>query len=211
MRPSTLFVHHTRIGIDLDEVLASTFLGSIEFAHTRGQALHWKTFEDICEHDFFLDPVLKMTLEESEELWHDYWYAPYGPKNAPVVPGAIDGVDALLQAKKQIYVITARDGADSMKYTGTLLWMKTHFPGIAKEDIFFANHLTSEEILKSTICLKQNITLMIDDNMRNAIDLVEHGIVCLLMERPWNRHKSFSHPLLYRVRDWNEILSLLLT
>lgn len=50
---------------------------------------------------------------------------------------------------------------------------------------------------------------MIDDSIENVYDLVEHGIHCLLLEKPWNRDIAFEHPLLTRVKDWEEIMKLM--
>lgn len=50
---------------------------------------------------------------------------------------------------------------------------------------------------------------MIDDSFENARDLVENGISCILLEKPWNRKESFNHPLLYRAKDWAEIIESL--
>lgn len=53
------------------------------------------------------------------------------------------------------------------------------------------------------------ITLMIDDALHNAEDLVNNQITCILLEKPWNRHSDFSHPLLYRAKNWEEIIESL--
>lgn len=47
---------------------------------------------------------------------------------------------------------------------------------------------------------------MIDDAMENAHELCKNGIACILLEKPWNRDVDFEHPLLYRVKNWEEIL-----
>jgi uncharacterized HAD superfamily protein len=47
---------------------------------------------------------------------------------------------------------------------------------------------------------------MIDDGLHNALDLAEHGIVCILLDKPWNRKDEADHPLIYRVQDWQEII-----
>lgn len=48
---------------------------------------------------------------------------------------------------------------------------------------------------------------MIDDAFHNAVDLVENDIACILLEKPWNRDNTYTHPLLYRAKDWNEIIT----
>lgn len=47
---------------------------------------------------------------------------------------------------------------------------------------------------------------MIDDALENVYELCQAGITSVLIERPWNRDITFTHPLLYRVRDWHEII-----
>lgn len=46
---------------------------------------------------------------------------------------------------------------------------------------------------------------MIDDNIDFAIELVENGIVTIMLERPWNRHRTEIHSSLIRVKHWEEI------
>lgn len=76
---------------------------------------------------------------------------------------------------------------------------------IEKNPIYFTNNL----IRKSQLCKELGITLLIDDVIENAIDVTSNGITCILLERPWNREKVFTHPLLIRVKDWTEALEVL--
>ena len=51
--------------------------------------------------------------------------------------------------------------------------------------------------------------MIIDDGLHNALDAVEHGIECILIDKPWNRSLEATHPLIYRVQDWKEIIDVL--
>lgn len=204
-----IFSIHQNIGIDIDEVLASTSLGVLHVAHSKGMALQWKTFDDMREYDFFEDALLDMKPEDSIQLWDEYWHLDSGPANAPVIEGAKEGVARLDAMKKNLFSITARDATHALKFRGTYSWMQTHFPSIPQAHIFFANHFSESGVPKSLICRAHNITLIIDDSIQNAMDATEHGIVCVLLEKPWNKDKHYSHPLLYRVRGWHDIISVL--
>ena len=50
---------------------------------------------------------------------------------------------------------------------------------------------------------------MIDDHIENARDLCREGISMILLEKPWNRNEDFEHPLLYRAKNWQEIIKSL--
>ena len=116
-------------------------------------------------------------------------------------------MDHLNDLSKELFLITARDEIMPIKKTGTIAWTNKHFPYISDDRIFFANHMTEQEITKSSFMKAHDITLLIDDNMKNVLDAVENGISCILIERPWNRHDAYEHPLLFRVSSWQDIIS----
>lgn len=93
------------------------------------------------------------------------------------------------------------------KRRGTIAWSEKYFPYIPEDHVFFANHMTQMEVTKSSFMKVHDITLLIDDNIKNAYDAVENGIACILVEKPWNRHDTYKHPLLQRVKSWKDIIS----
>ncbi len=120
------------------------------------------------------------------------------------MPRSIDGVYELFNNEKIIHVITARNEHDHR--SDTEKWLNLYFPEIHKSNIHFANHFAHDNRKKSTICRSLGITLMIDDGLHNALDLVEHNIECILIDQPWNRKEEANHPLIHRVYDWQEII-----
>ena len=87
--------------------------------------------------------------------------------------------------------------------------MGVHFPFIQEDDIHFVNHFSTDAIPKSTVCKQIGVSLMIDDALENVGELCQSGIECILLEKPWNRDIIFDHPLLYRVKNWEEIIATL--
>ncbi len=198
--------HHTHIWLDLDETLASTVMGMLEIAHAQGKLLSIRSLEDITKYDFpGLDPTL--TEVDSNHVWECYGQSTLDPLSVPIVPGALLWVELLEKRGVTLSVITARSDDQEWKKPRTLDWVSTHFPRI--EDIHFVNHFSKDARPKSEVCKASGITLMIDDHTENARDLCGHGISIILLEKPWNRNDLFEHPLLYRAKDWNEIIQSL--
>ncbi len=88
----------------------------------------------------------------------------------------------------------------------TIEWVSYHFPHISLSDLHFVNHYSSESLPKSSVCKNLGITLLIDDHIDNARDMIDAGLSVILLEKPWNRDIIFDHPNLYRVKNWQEII-----
>ncbi len=200
---------HTNIGLDLDETLAATFSEYLKYAHTQSRLLMCKTIEDFTNHDIFDDPKFEITKEECIELWHKYGMNITWPTDTPLVHGSRKWVEMLRSAGKRYSIITARNGNDQIKKRRTLDWVGYYFGEIPESDIHFVNHYSTEALPKSAVCKTLGIDLMIDDHIENARDLATNNIVTILLEKPWNRHDTFDHPLIYRVKDWEEIIESL--
>jgi uncharacterized HAD superfamily protein len=87
--------------------------------------------------------------------------------------------------------------------------VRSHFAFLDDASIHFVNHFTTDAKPKSIVCSEIGVSLMIDDAMENAHELCLAGIACILLEKPWNREVDFDHPLLYRVKDWGDIIASL--
>lgn len=46
---------------------------------------------------------------------------------------------------------------------------------------------------------------MIEDNIDFALELAHNGIASFLLEKPWNRQRLDEHPLITRVKNWDEV------
>jgi hypothetical protein len=46
---------------------------------------------------------------------------------------------------------------------------------------------------------------MVEDHLDHCLDLAENGVKTFLLERPWNRDRTETHPLITRVKSWEEI------
>lgn len=192
---------HTHIGLDLDETLAASHQDMLEKLQARGFFQKF-TFDDFVRFDWENLEWADVDHDELQKFWNHHQLSDCLP-----ISGTNAWIEILERQEKILFCITARNEIHHQEET--LAWTKIHFPNIQEDHIFFANHSTKDHTPKSLLCQKINITLMIDDAIHNAEDLVNNGIVCILIEKPWNRNSDFSHPLLYRVKDWWEIIESL--
>ena len=206
MLPKYIFQKHTHIWLDLDETLASTFAGMLRVAHGVGKLLACTSTEDFIIHDIFDDPSFGISKAEMIDIWHQYNLSVQDPKDTLVIDGALIWVSSLIQCGTKCSIVTARNGNDPIKRKITLDWLRHHFPHISIDDLHFVNHYSDESLPKSTICKNLWITLLIDDHIDNARDMMDAGLSMILLEKPWNRDIIFDHPNLYRVKNWQEII-----
>lgn len=197
---------HTHIGLDLDETLASTVSGMLEEAHLQNKLIHIKTMDAIHSYDLkSVDPSLDDT--SGQEIWESYGKKTLSPTSVALVEWAYEWVSSLLRKQKNLSVVTARSDDGDWKKPRTLDWVTHYFPQI--QNIHFVNHFTKESRPKSEICSTYAITLLIDDSIENTRELCESGIAAILLEKPWNRDIDFDHLLLYRAKNWEEIIKSL--
>lgn len=85
MLPSNIFDIHTHIGLDLDETLASTVQGVLDYAHDRGFLLTCHHFDDVTAYDF-TDIDSSLTFDDASLLWEGYGKSTMDPLMVPQVP-----------------------------------------------------------------------------------------------------------------------------
>jgi 5' nucleotidase, deoxy (Pyrimidine), cytosolic type C protein (NT5C) len=205
MLPKNLFASHTHIGFDLDETLASTVGGFLDMAHQSGMMIQFPTIDTITSYNLeTLDP--KMTPEVTQQIWREYILSTPEPQDVAMIDHARDGVELLLQHQKKCSIVTARPSQDPVRVERTLKWVERYFCEIPRERVYFVDHFSPAARPKSEVCLREGMTLCIDDSLDVARDLTEHGITVILLEKPWNRESNFTHPLLHRVPNWVEII-----
>jgi 5'(3')-deoxyribonucleotidase len=205
MLPNNIFQQHTHVWLDLDETLAETFPWLLEYAHKNGQLLMIPSVEHITSYDFTnIDPSI--SLYDARNIWEWFWKSTMHPATVPIVPFARDWVQRLIDLGLEISIITARSDKESWKVERTKDWVLTHFPEIWSSKIAFVNHFSDDSEPKSGACREHGVTLLIDDSIENAYDLSKEGIASIILEKPWNRDIIFDHPLVYKVKDWQEII-----
>ncbi len=102
-----------------------------------------------------------------------------------------DCIRNLLNARNQVYFITARDYVVA---EDTLQWLRKH--GFLYTDIFFN---CGDKV---GACIWKDIDVMIDDSPYNIKKLEENHIPYIVFNQPYNQNINDG---LYRATNWNEI------
>ena len=194
---------HSHIWIDLDETLALTFWWMLAYAHSLGKLMQLRTLEDIIEHEITSIPNIDITAHEMSHIW-DTFSNTQEEREIPLMPLAKESIKKLCAQWKKLSIITARN--EDKRKDSTIDYVHYHFGDIFEDRIFFVNHYSDSHKPKSEVCKELGITLMIDDNEINALDLAYRDIECILIEKPWNKWKSIDHPYITRVQGWHEII-----
>jgi 5'(3')-deoxyribonucleotidase len=141
----------TRIGIDIDEVLAP-FLPTMT---------KWRSPQRVLppKYKYLYRDIYKISQTESAKLVREF-YESEDFSNMQPIKYSVDAMKNLKKTNK-LFIVTGRQEVVRDK---TQTWIQENFPGIF-EDIIMTNSFTSNEIPKATLCKLLNIGLMVDDSM----------------------------------------------
>jgi uncharacterized HAD superfamily protein len=187
-----------RIGIDIDETIAATFEPVFNFAKDRYG--FDAVFDDLVHHDWSNVKKLGISQEEEVMIFREF-YAHTKHEGVNPVPGSVAGCQSLLRSGHELFAITGRSGHTREP---TEHWLSQHFPNVFS-GLVFTGHLSGERRPKSEVCQELKISEMVEDNIDFALDLVHSGIRTHLLDRPWNRTRTDTHPLLVRISGWHEL------
>jgi uncharacterized HAD superfamily protein len=182
-----------RIGVDFDDVLASTGEAVIDWHNKKYGTDH--ALEDL--KNFGFEHMWNCSVDVAVERVHEFY--PTTPETPPI-PGAISGIKALAE-KHELVLITGRS---DIAVDVTHAWLEKHLPGIF-ETTYFTNQFHGEKKMsKAEFCRAHNIDILIDDFMGTAENVSKEGIPVLLYDRPWNQGEIPEK--VTRVHSWEEIL-----
>lgn len=190
------------IWIDMDEVLSKTLELVLEL-HKIKNNKHISV-DQITDYYWWQIEDLNTEFEEAIEVLNTVLLDRHG--SIEVVDWAYQTLQQLKQAWYTLVVITARP---KMFYESTMLWINTHFTDIFDE-VYFAAYHSDDAIPKRQICHNLWVEVMIEDNHHYALDLIEHDVPTILLNRPWNTDYQDPEWWLYRV-DHRDAISQVIT
>ncbi len=100
-----------------------------------------------------------------------------------------------------IIAITARQ---PIHKNNTEIWLQNHFTWLV-DDVHFLGTMETYTISKAETCKNLWVEYMVEDNIDHCLDLANHGVRTYLLEQPWNRSREEKHPLITRVKNWEEL------
>lgn len=201
-----MFPKNKKIGIDIDETLATTFETIFNSAKDQYGWTVWY-HETVRFHDWWNIPELGITKEQAFKIFDDYFQNNPEDRTIYIVEGAKEWIAQLLSMGYEVPVITAR--TESTRWDATRKWLKRNFPNIPKEHLYFTNHYHTEKVLsKWEVCKNLEVSVLVDDNITFLESASEFNIHGILLDRPWNQNVVLPKNT-QRVHHWNEIPDLI--
>lgn len=180
-----------RLGIDLDDVLADTVKSFLKYYNNKYN--HSFKKKDITH--YFLKNILGVTQEEMNDIFKDFFNREI--QNIPTVYGSKKAIKEL-KDKYELVIVT-----DRPQYTiiDSMDWVEENFPKSFKE--FYFTKVSG--ITKGEACELFDISIVVEDNLDNALDIIKHNSQVMLLDKPWNKGR-FNYGGIERFSSWKKIL-----
>lgn len=187
------------IAIDVDDVLADSAQGFVEFSNQR-----WGTHLTVEDYDERWSKMWGVDIEEERRRAHVIY-------NAKVVKGFKHFEEAIpvLTRLKSHYKLVITTSRSKFVEKETLVWLNTHYA-----DIFDAIYLSgfydelkehSHKHTKAELCQEIGASYLIDDHPKHCLAASEVGMKCLLFgDYSWNRDSKITNNM-KRVASWKEV------
>jgi len=184
-----------KIGIDLDDTLSYTIPGVIDFKNNNygtnftlenytGE--HWKVG---CK-----------TQDEISKRLCEFHTSQYG-KNIKPISNAKEVLEKL-KTNNELIIITARPSNTEEE---TKKWISKYYPNIFSQIYFASDYVKSEGCpTKKDICDEIGIDILIEDNLKYALECVTPNRKVYLINYQWNQSATLP-PNVERVNSWKEI------
>jgi uncharacterized HAD superfamily protein len=186
-----------KIAVDIDEVLA------------RGLATYLNYFNstyntNFAEEDFTPDKgfweVLGVSVEDIDQI-SKYYRASSHSKDWLLVPGAVDAIRELAP-EHELIIISNREEAG---HEPTRQWLKRNF-GDAFSAIIFTKAEIKDSVqpTKASICVRENVDVLIEDEVKEVRACLETGVPVVLFDTRLNQ--GVEGEGVRRVQTWSEAL-----
>jgi len=174
-----------KIGIDIDGVLCN-ILSSVVNKLNSEFDLNIK-IKDVVEYDFF---KIKEATQEQIQYVFD-WYMETHISNILTLRKSSTSVTHLYKMY-DVTLITARALSSAKQ---TIKWLTHH--GFQWNRLMFVSS-------KQKAVIGHDFDFIVEDNLQTAIDFVNKGITCYLMDYPYNQSEPIKG--IDRVKNWEEVM-----
>lgn len=185
-----------RVGIDLDGTVADYLHGAVPLLKK-----HYGLEPDFTKPSYTIEEVFGLTEETippnmREHLYEDLHLFRHLPTLECDTNQLSWKIQRILGAK--VYFITARNQTPVIE-TDTLFWLV--FNGFTFDDVFFTED-------KVQLCQAMKINVMVEDQVKQLVNLITAGIDVVIPNQPWN---DVSLPVgpgrITRTDNWRKIFS----
>jgi 5'(3')-deoxyribonucleotidase len=194
------------VAVDLDEVLGEFIPQLVKFHNANCTESAQLSSASFFSYEFA--KVWGGTRDEAIAKVHQFFDSEYFA-DIPVLPGAKEGVHALLRMGYRLVVVTSRQFEIELK---TRDWINRHFGGCF-DNIAFGNHwgLSGAKVSKASLCQELGAKYLIDDSLDYAIECSKKDMRVLLFGTyAWNANDGYPQPLpptVTRVGNWAQVVN----
>jgi len=186
-----------KIGFDCDEVLVDIMNPLVRFHNYRyGTSLCREQFES-----FNLWETWGGTEKQAKAKVKDFFSSEYFWKIKPLKYA--QGVVDILSKDKDLVVVTSRPDYTHKK---TIFQVDYFFPKKFLEIYFTDEWSQNSGRTKQDVCLDENIDILIEDSLENAISCSSKGINVLLIDCPWNKCEDLPGNVERINNGWVEVI-----
>ncbi len=187
----------TKMGVDLDEVLAD-FIPELNnfynfFYDTKFKIQNYK--------DYDLEKTWGGDRKRAVKIVKDFYKSEFFYKIKPV-PYSQKALE-VLSKNSEFIAITARP---AYLQEATEYWIKKFFPEKIKKVFYTGQYVLQSPLSKLDICLKEDVGIIIEDNLQTSLECAKKGIKSFLLDKPWNQNGSEETNNLVRVKNWKSLL-----
>ena len=189
------------IAVDLDDVLWDTIRWLLKYTHWK---IWWVdiSFDELNTTNLWEIKKLNITMKQSLWLYMLFLLWAWIWNNIDVIKWAKKKLLELKNRWYKLHIVTARH--KSLRFS-TWIWLYRHYKDIFSS-VNYSNFLTNSAMKKSEICKKLWASIIIEDNLDNAIDCANAGIKVYLLDNPWNQNYNKKiHKWIIKVKWWEEI------
>ena len=193
------------IAVDFDDVLFPCVGHMTDFLRLQGYP-HLRA-ENITV--FHLHEIMGCSPQRALEI--ELAYHQLGTPKETVLP--IANSQEIIQLLKQRYRRLSVATSRRSNYGQSNIDYANHYYPKAFSDFYFGDQYgETNHTPKSSICVPENVDLIIDDNLDHAIDCAKAGVqVILFGDYGWNKTPSGGLPEgVFRASDWKKVGQLLL-
>ncbi len=190
------------IGIDIDDTIFDHFLALADWYNARYET-QLTLANNHPEGEAALGAWNATSIEQAVRRVHDF-YTTVEFLDATPYDHALEVIPKLAQQYRLVF-ITARD-SDVLEHA-TRNWLGAHFAGLY-DDVYFTGQysLTGKRRTKLSVCIEQDVRYLIDDNMKNCLEVASSGRQALLYGTyPWNETELELPERVVRVKNWLEV------
>jgi len=187
-----------KIGIDLDDVIVE-FIGPFLEIYEK-QTNKKKSVDEMLTYD--LCKALDISKEENTNIAEKFYETDRFEKG-DLLEGVKEFIEEIYKNHEIIFV-TSRPPHLKEK-TESLI--KKHFPTQGFK-IIHTGDFTGDGKTKAQVCEEDKIEVIIEDNKHYVHECSEKGVMCFLIDRPWNQNHKESERIV-RVKNLNEIKAYL--